>query len=111
VKKVVGATSIHYVWDGGPQDDNRVNAVKHCIWNCEMTQRIGEDLAYQWGVAHECDQNGVQRSKSADPKEAASSKMDLHNNEAGQFYGRQFPKMDCWNNCKTDTYGKLKTSP
>jgi RHS repeat-associated protein len=97
--------------NGGPQDDNWVNAVKHCVWSCEMTQRMSFEAAVKWGTAHECDENGKQLSEGPDAKKAASSRMDLHNNEAGRFYGEKFPNQDCLTSCRSDTYGRLQSSP
>ena len=87
---------------GGNQDDNYVNAVKHCTWSCEMTQRNGEKSAWEWGEAHECNDKGV-------PKTDASSHMDRHNNEAGRFYGKS--KGDCLKTCKFDPLSRLQHKP
>lgn len=89
---------------GRPNDSNNTNAVKHCIWSCEMARRQGEKFAYDWGTAHECDSQG-------NPQAGKDSAMDLHNNEVGRFYARQFPNMDCWSLCKTDTYVRLQIAP
>ena len=52
----------------GPGD-----AVRHCVWSCEMTRCLGEDRAKQWGDAHE--------DNNAPP---AEKKMDLENNATGR---------------------------
>jgi RHS repeat-associated protein len=96
---------------GKTSDDDWINAVKHCIWSCEMTKHAGFDEAAKWGDAHECDDQGNPKDDGSDSSSAKSSRMDQHNNEAGRFYGSKFPKQDCKENCKTDTYGRLQTSP
>lgn len=89
---------------GGTSDNNWINAVKHCVWHCELTKAIGQEGAHAFGVAHECDPKG-------NPQNSPGSKMDLHNNAAGQFYGSKFPKQDCLTNCKTDSHHLLQPTP
>jgi len=55
-------------------DDTKENAFKHCLWNALMAYAMGEDLARQFGEAHEY------YMMEDYPK---SSQMDLHNNEVG----------------------------
>lgn len=55
-------------------DDTQANAFKHCLWNALMAYTMGEDLARQFGEAHE------HYTKAEHPE---SSEMDLFNNEVG----------------------------
>ena len=55
-------------------DNTRENAFKHCLWNALMAYSMGEDLARQFGEAHEY---GMMENYPE------STKMDLHNNEVG----------------------------
>jgi RHS repeat-associated protein len=66
---------------GGVQDDNPVNARKHCIWSCELSKQLDEASANTWTDAHECVSPGASPS--------ASSSMDFHNNWIGRLLGTQ----------------------
>jgi hypothetical protein len=57
---------------GGAQDNNPVNARKHCIYSCEMSKRMDQEFAREWGDAHECGGQGPQVD------------MDYHNNWIGR---------------------------
>jgi len=71
----------------GGGDDNYANAVRHCVWSCLMTIKISLGAATAWGNAHECDGQSNPLTDNADPRIAASSRMDLHNNDVGRTIG------------------------
>ncbi len=52
----------------GPGD-----AVRHCVWSCEMTRCLGEQKAKLWGDAHE-----------ANPSPDEEKQMDFYNNDQGR---------------------------
>jgi hypothetical protein len=54
------------------------NAMKHCVWICQLANLIGNPLAYEFGLAHE---TGARENYI--PGGAASAAADLHNNSAG----------------------------
>jgi len=63
-------------------DHTKENAFKHCLWNALMAYKIGEDLAREFGEAHEY-------GKEVDDPEGM--KMDLYNNEVGYMLVRKPP--------------------
>jgi RHS repeat-associated protein len=80
ITKLAGARHIAQKFEarnGGPQDDNPVNANKHCIWACELSRRFGEETSRIWTDAHEC--GGT----------APRNNMDYHNNFIGRWLGVQ----------------------
>jgi hypothetical protein len=60
------------------------DAMRHCIWNCEMTRDLGPlwatimaDYVYESG-------GWVRGQLSGDPPNPAERSMDLHNNQCGR---------------------------
>ena len=73
----------------GPQD-----AYRHCLWNCVMTEEVGETRAKIAGSIYEAAGSRV----SGHPDEA---QMDLHNNEVGRNLGKKCPTIK-----KTEKQGR-----
>lgn len=74
-------TAIESVQDpkyDGTRHNGPGDAVRHCVWNCEMTRRVNERTAKDFGDAHE-------ESSTNDDE----TKMDLHNNELGRELGKK----------------------
>lgn len=87
-------------WNG-PGD-----AVRHCVWNCEMTRRNSEASAKKFADAHE---TGVGPQFPQDERE-----MDLHNNDVGRQKGKCDPckKKSCKELCEEALRnGELRTLP
>ncbi|ABH00787.1 conserved hypothetical protein (plasmid) [Rhodococcus jostii RHA1] len=59
------------------EQDNRVDAVRHCAWLAYMTQRADSDFANRMATAHE----------RAYYNEPLASAMDLYNNQTGIAVG------------------------
>jgi len=57
------------------------DAVRHCVWNCEMSRCLGASGAKRWGDAHELNQG---------PEDERD--MDLHNNDVGRRLWEDFWK-------------------
>ncbi|MCW4354090.1 hypothetical protein ONR57_12345 [Hoyosella sp. YIM 151337] len=64
-------------WRTRGEQDNRVDAVRHCAWLAYMTQRADEDFARRMGNAHEL----------ATPNAPLAAAMDEYNNETGVHVG------------------------
>ena len=71
--------------DNWNSDDTKENAFKHCLWNALMSYKIGEDLAREFGNAHEA---GMMESHPE------STSMDYHNNEVGYHIASYPPTED-----------------
>jgi RHS repeat-associated protein len=100
VKQLKEARNAAENWDsaarnGGKGDDDWINAVKHCIWSCEMTRRESANFAKDFGTAHECNQDNSQMQGTP------SSNMDLHNNFVGRFLGQAIGG-NCADLCSAD---------
>jgi len=61
-------------------DDTKENAFKHCLWNALMSYTIGEELAREFGDAHEYGFMDIAPE---------STKMDFHNNNEGYSLARK----------------------
>ena len=70
-------------YHNGPAD-----ALRHCIWNCEMTRTIGAEKAKVFGDSHEIN-----------PPSARETQMDLHNNKVGRELGASEQCEDKEKNC------------
>ena len=76
----------------GPEYDRRTrngpgDAVRHCVWNCEMSLRNGKESAEKWANAHE--------PKQCDAKHPQDEKdMDLHNNDVGRDVSEETDQPD-----------------
>jgi hypothetical protein len=81
------------------------DAMRHCIWSCEMARDIGQPLAAFVGWAHE--EGG--RLREASEKECS---MDTHNNMRGREFGARNEKQSCAESCYWATgTGELQTLP
>lgn len=81
VKENVPKSSWNDTLNGGVGD-----ALRHCIWSCEMTQSLGQGIARDIGEMHERD-NG-----------SSASDMDQMNNQMGCFLGENNNK-SCTESC------------
>ena len=92
--------------NGGPQDDNDVNARKHCIWSCELTKRLGPKKAEKWTNAHESN------DKCEIRKGSDSTDMDLHNNWIGRKLATdsETKDQDCATACQKKPVGDATSS-
>ena len=69
----------------------RRDAMRHCVWQCLLTERLGSTEAWIWGYLHE-----LRESPAKDPVRAyISSAVDFHNNEVGRSLGREIQR-DFW---------------
>lgn len=84
----------------GNRDDIRENAIKHCVWMCDVASQCSKDTALEFGRAHE-DYPGNPEDKKG---------MDLNNNEVGAGLGSSGKGWhDCLDACKKAADdGKLK---
>jgi uncharacterized protein RhaS with RHS repeats len=82
------------------------DAVRHCVWNCEMTKCGSVSLATRWGGAHE---SGDPNSK----KHPDERNIDLHNNRVGRDLGSGCPPpKSCKDACEDALKnGKLSILP
>ena len=64
-------------YDGG-RHNGPGDAVRHCVWNCKMTRKVGEETAKDFADAHE-------ESSTCDDE----TDMDLHNNKIGRELGKK----------------------
>jgi len=76
----------------GPGD-----AVRHCVWNCEMARCFGVENAKQWADAHE-----------SNPSPAEEKKMDFHNNHWGRELWKTISKEIRENPESLDSNGRCK---
>lgn len=73
------------------------DAMRHCIWSCEMTRTMGSANANAAGLLHEA-QGDVQARQPLEEE-----RMDLHNNACGRQLGLS-PDGDCRQKCQ-QAYG------
>ena len=74
------------------------DAYRHCVWNCEMAKKIGQDEAKKFADAHEDEKNG----------NCYETTMDLHNNAIGRELAKN-AETDCANACRQAlNEGKLR---
>jgi hypothetical protein len=71
-EKAVDGKEYDYGIHNGPGD-----AVRHCVWNCEMARRNSKQCAKKWGDAHE-------PKSCKNKKEQEEKDMDQHNNAVGR---------------------------
>lgn len=77
------------------------DAIRHCVWSCEMTKTLGIEKAKIWGDAHECEsQFGI----------GPDEKMDFHNNHKGRGYGEDPAVKSCESACKQN-FDDLQKKP
>jgi len=62
-------------------NSSKRNTLRHCVWQCLLTYRIGWKSAADWAVAHEAG------STSKD------TKVDYHNNLMGRVIGTHLDEM------------------
>ncbi len=88
-----------------PGDRNGMgDAMRHCIWSCEMSRDIGPRWSEVFGTAHEL---GGQLRDFPE----AEREMDLHNNQCGRDVARN-DKKTCFWACQDAYYsGELETLP
>ncbi len=60
-----------------PGGDNRKDALRHCVWIAQTTERANQSFAQDVGFAHEIDK----------PSGAAAAVMDHYNNQTGEHVG------------------------
>jgi RHS repeat-associated protein len=72
-------------------DGSYPNAVKHCVWSCEMVRLANFKTAKMWGDAHECNRDGK-------PMKDEQALADLHNNDVGRRLADQ--KGSCSSLCQ-----------
>lgn len=73
----------------GPQGDPRQNALRHCIWQCKLTENFGPAVAKAFGDAHE----------AGSPNDA-DHQSDLINNKIGRGCGAdRDDKRSCGDKC------------
>ena len=72
-------------------EGSEVNAFRHTLWQAEISNEYGDDIAHQAGNAHEADPfaiGGDKRSTTSFKSEAkADESCDLRNNEIGRSIG------------------------
>lgn len=69
---------------------DRSDAFRHGMWNAEMTILIGEEKAELFATAHE--DKDVTGNEIDGYLKMAHRNMDLHNNEAGRYIGKENKK-------------------
>lgn len=72
-------------------EGSEVNAFRHTLWQSEITQEYGADIAQEVGNAHEADPFAIggdrRNTTTFDTLNAADTSCDLRNNEIGRAIG------------------------
>ncbi|MBX3410142.1 MAG: RHS repeat-associated core domain-containing protein, partial [Phycisphaeraceae bacterium] len=85
-------------YPGESQGDSRADAWRHCVWNCNMTIKLGFNCAKIVGDNHERGRMGP------------ADQMDLHNNAIGRAIGMR--GQNCSDGCtEANDNGQLITTP
>ena len=76
-------------------EGSEVNAFRHTLWQAEITERFGSQIAHEVGNAHEDDPFAISGERHNDTvfdsESQADQAVDLHNNEIGRRIGESKP--------------------
>ncbi len=92
-------TGDNHGWVNGPTD-----ALRHCVWSCEMTKAMGREVAKEFLDAHEAgapkgsDKPG-EEGRQETLKREKETEMDKFNNDVGQDLGEKNCPENCTDRC------------